>query len=55
MPENAMVSVGTDGVGPGYTKTWGFIMITGFVTTGRESAASRIGHITLETKLTVKA
>ena len=55
MPENAMASAGTDGVGFGYTRLWGFIMITEFVTTRRESAASRIGHITLEKKLIVKA
>jgi hypothetical protein len=55
MPENAVASAGTDGVGPGYTNTWGFIMITGFATTGLESAARTIGHITLEMKLTVKA
>ena len=55
MPESAMASAGTDGVGLGYTRLLIFTMITEFVTTGLESAASRIGHITLETKLTVKA
>jgi hypothetical protein len=55
MPENAVASAGTDGIGLGYMKLWDCIMITEFVTTGPESAASSIGPITLEVKITEKA
>ena len=55
MPENAVASAGTDGIGLGYMKLWDCIMITEFVTAGPESAASSIGLIILEVKLTEKA
>ncbi|BCO09333.1 hypothetical protein GF1_17090 [Desulfolithobacter dissulfuricans] len=55
MPENAVASAGTDGVGLGYMKLWDCIMIMEFVTTMSESAAGLIGHIILEMKLTEKA
>ena len=55
MPENAVVSAGTDGIGLGYMKLWDCIMITEFVTAGPETAASLIGPITLEVKITEKA
>ena len=50
-----MALAGTDGIGLGYIKLWDCIMITEFVTTGPESAASSIGPITLEVKITEKA
>jgi len=50
-----VASAGTDGIGLGYMKLWDCIMITEFVTTGPESAASSIGLITLEVKITEKA
>ena len=52
---NVVASVGTDGVGLGYMKLWDCIMITEFDTIVPESAASLIGLITLEMKITVKA
>ena len=55
MLENVVALAGTDGVGHGYMKLWDCIMIMEFVTTRSESAASLIGHITLEMKLTEKA
>ena len=55
MPENAVASAGTDGVGLGCMKLLVSIMTTEFVTIRRESADSVIGHINLEVKLTVKA
>ncbi|SDP76584.1 hypothetical protein SAMN05660330_04006 [Desulforhopalus singaporensis] len=55
MPVNAVVLAGTDGVGLGYMKLWVCIMTTEFDTIVSESAASLIGLITLEMKLTVKA
>ena len=55
MPENAVDSAGTDRVGLGYMKLWDCIMITEFDTIVSESAASLIGLINLEVKLTVKA
>ena len=50
-----MASAGTDGIGLGYMKLWDYIMITEFVTTEPESAASSIGPITPEVKITEKA
>jgi len=55
MPGNAVASAGTDGVGLGYMKLWDCIMITEFDTIVSESAASLIGLISFEMKLTVKA
>ena len=52
MPENAVASAGTGGVGLGFTILWDYLMITEFVTIRLESAASLIGHITLQMKLT---
>ena len=52
MPENAVASAGTGGVGLGFMTLWDYLMIMEFVTIGPESAASLIGHITLEVKLT---
>ena len=45
-------SAGTGGVGLGFTVLWDYLMITGFVTIKAESAASLLGLITLEEKLT---
>ena len=47
MPENAVASAGTGGVGLGFTILWDYLMITEFVTIRLESAASLIGLITL--------
>ena len=52
MPENAVASAGTDGVGPGFMKLWDCITITEFDITGLESAAGSIGLINFEVKLT---
>ena len=46
-------SAGTGGVGPGFMKLWDCFTITEFVIIGLESAASLIGLITLQVKLTV--
>jgi hypothetical protein len=51
--ENAVASAGTGGVGPGFMKLWDCSTITEFVIIGLESAASLIGLITLQVKLTV--
>jgi hypothetical protein len=48
MPENAVASAGTGGVGPGFTILWDYSMIMEFVTIRAESTASLIGLITLE-------
>jgi len=40
MPENAMASAGTGGVGPGSTTRLDYLMIIEFVTIRAESAAS---------------
>ena len=53
MPENAVASAGTGGVGPGFTILWDYLMIMEFVTIKPESAASWIGLITLQMELTV--
>ena len=53
MPENAVASAGTGGVGPGFTRLWDYLMIMEFVTIKAESAASLIGLITLKMTLTV--
>jgi hypothetical protein len=45
-------STGTGGVGPGFTILWDCFMIMEFVTIKPESAASLIGLITLQLKLT---
>ena len=50
--ENAMASVGTDGVGPGFVKLWDWITIMEFDITGPESAAGSIGPINVQMKLT---
>ncbi|NOQ43789.1 MAG: hypothetical protein GQ560_04940 [Dehalococcoidia bacterium] len=50
---NAVASAGTGGVGPGFMKLWDCLKITEFVIIGLESAASLIGLITLQVKLTV--
>ena len=50
-----MASAGTDGIGLGYMKLWDCIMITEFDIIVPKSAASIIGLINLEMKLTVKA
>ena len=55
MPENAVASAGTGGVGRGCAKLLGCIMITECVTTGLESAASLIGLINLKIRLTEEA
>jgi hypothetical protein len=55
VPENAVASAGTGGVGPGFMKLWDCLTITEFVIIGLESAASLIGLITLQVKVTVKA
>jgi hypothetical protein len=47
MPENAVASAGTGGVGPGFTILWDYSMIMEFVTIKPESAASLIGLTTL--------
>jgi hypothetical protein len=52
-PENAVASAGTGGVGPGFMKLWDCLTTTEFVIIGLESAASLIGLITLQVKLTV--
>jgi hypothetical protein len=52
MPENAVASAGTGGVMPGFTILWDYLMIMEFVTIKPESAASLIGLITLQMKLT---
>ncbi len=46
-------STGPGGVGPGFTILWDYLMIMEFVTIKPESAASLIGLITLQVKLTV--
>ena len=50
--ENAMVSAGTGGVGLGFTRLWDYLMITELGITRPESAASLIGLINLQMKLT---
>jgi hypothetical protein len=55
VPENAVASAGTGGVGPGFTILWDYLMIMEFVTIRPESVASLIGLITLQMKLTEKA
>ena len=55
MPENAVALAGTGGVELGCTKLLGCIMTIEFVTTKPESAASVIGLINLEMKLTEEA
>ncbi len=52
MPENAVASAGTGGVMPGFTILWDYLMIMEFVTIKPESAASLIGLIILQMKLT---
>ena len=47
-----MASVGTGGIGPGFTNLWDFLTITEFGITRLKSAARLIGHITLQMKLT---
>ena len=49
--ESAVASVGTGGVGPGFTKLWDCLTITEFGITRLESAARLIGRITLQKKL----
>ena len=49
-----MVSAGTGGVGPGFTKPWGYSMTTGYGIAGPESATSPIGPINLQMKLAGK-
>ena len=55
MPGNVVALAGTDGVGLGYMKLWDCIMITESDIIVPESAASSIGLINLEMKITVKA
>jgi hypothetical protein len=52
VPENVVASAGTGGVGPGFTILWDYLKIMEFVTINPESAASLIGRITLQVKLT---
>jgi hypothetical protein len=52
MPENAVASAGTGGVGPGFTILWDCLMITEFVIIKPESAVSLIGLIILQGKVT---
>ena len=53
MPINAVASAGTGGVMLGFTILWDYLMIMEFVTIKPESAASLIGLITPQAKLTV--
>jgi hypothetical protein len=52
MPENAVASAGTGGVGPGFTILWDYLTIMEFVIIMPESAARLIGLITLQVKVT---
>jgi hypothetical protein len=52
MPENAVASAGTDGVGPGFMKLLDCITIMEFDIIGPESAAGSIGPINSQMKLT---
>jgi len=45
VPENAVDSAGTGGVGLGFITLWDYLMITEFVTIRLESGASWMGHI----------
>ena len=47
-------STGIGGVGPGFTRLWGYSMTTGYNITGPESTASLIGLINLQVKLAGK-
>ena len=50
-----MASAGTDGVGPGSIKRWGYLTITVLDITGPESVANPIGYINFLMKLPEKA
>ena len=51
---NGLASAGIGGVGPGFTRPWGYSRTTGFNGTRPESTASAIGLITLQEKLAGK-
>ncbi len=55
MPENAVASAGTGGVMSGFTILWDYLMIMESGIIGSESAASLIGPINFQMKLTEKA
>ncbi len=55
MLENAVASAGTGGIGPGFTILWDYLMIMEFAIIRPESAASLIGLINFQMKLTEKA
>ena len=50
-----MALAGTDGVGAGFIRLWDCLTIIEFDITGPESAASSIGPINYQMKLTEKA
>jgi hypothetical protein len=54
VPGNCLVSAGIGGVGPGFTRPWGYSRTTGYNTTGPESTARAIGLINLQVKLAGK-
>jgi len=54
VPGNCLVSAGIGGVGPGFTRPWGYSRTTGSNRTGPESTASTIGLINLQVKLARK-
>ena len=51
---NGQVSAGTGGVGPGFTRPWGYSTTTGSNSTRLESTARAIGFINLPEKLVRK-
>ena len=55
MRRNAVVSAGTGGAGPSYMKLWDCMTTMECDITESESAASSIGHINFQMKLTEKA